>query len=174
MTDQLFAYGDPRYDDEENKVVLELHTNIVALMGRLEEDVLRQGLIELGWTPPPEPGKEKKMDNLVRIDNIKMLRESLCRGQDALTINWSEDCSRHSARIQQLIDQLDILRPLGPDGKHGDRHTPYCGCDDQKSKKAICFGCGSIIYIQPDNTIGWHLSAGTSSPCKLSNALVSM
>jgi hypothetical protein len=27
------------------------------------------------------------------------------------------------------VDQLDVLRPLGPDGTHGDLHTPHCGCD---------------------------------------------
>jgi hypothetical protein len=30
--------------------------------------------------------------------------------------------------LQVLIDECDRMRPLGPDGKHGDRHTVECGC----------------------------------------------
>lgn len=68
-------------------------------------------------------------------DSPKMLREALClaqwtlldhaqRGMDAGTVPG------HVARLGDLIAQLDRHRPLGPDGKHGDRHTPTCGCED--------------------------------------------
>lgn len=32
--------------------------------------------------------------------------------------------------INRLIGLLDLHRPLGSDGKHGDLHTPTCGCVD--------------------------------------------
>lgn len=32
-------------------------------------------------------------------------------------------------RIAALINQIDLHRPLGPDGTHGDRHTATCGCE---------------------------------------------
>ena len=53
----------------------------------------------------------------------KMLREKLvaARAPDALT---------HEA-IRRLVEILDLHRPIGPDGKHGDLHTPTCGCEDQ-------------------------------------------
>jgi hypothetical protein len=54
----------------------------------------------------------------------KMLREYLCSQQhyapDRLTSN----------EIGHLIAVLDRHRPLGPDGKHGNLHTPTCGCED--------------------------------------------
>jgi hypothetical protein len=63
----------------------------------------------------------------------KQLREVLCSLQIAVT--WAIDfgivaphmCIR---RIGCIIDACDAHRPLGPDGKHGDRHTKTCGCDE--------------------------------------------
>lgn len=64
----------------------------------------------------------------------KMLRETLCAAQTAIaahTSGWrAHDAAQHVARLSTLISALDALRPLGPDGKHDDRHTPWCGCDD--------------------------------------------
>lgn len=65
------------------------------------------------------------------VDNVKMLRETLCLAQVGITNRMpAQDAWPHLDRLQRLIDQLDAHRPLGPDGKHGDRHTPTCGCDD--------------------------------------------
>lgn len=64
-------------------------------------------------------------------DGPKMLRETLCVAQTRIG-NSDPDRSRtreHIERLQRLIDECDRHRPLGPDGKHGDRHTPTCGCD---------------------------------------------
>jgi len=63
----------------------------------------------------------------------KMLRETLCTAQAAIyrATGTGDRDDEHVARLQVLIDALDVLRPLGPDGKHGDRHTPWCGCDEQ-------------------------------------------
>jgi hypothetical protein len=65
------------------------------------------------------------------LDGPKMLRETLCVAQ-AMIGNFHLDRGRkreHIDRLQRLIDACDAHRPLGPDGKHGDRHTPTCGCD---------------------------------------------
>jgi hypothetical protein len=67
----------------------------------------------------------------IRIDNVKMMRETLCIAQTAINehyVNWS---TSHVKRLGELIRELDKHRPVGPDGKHGDRHTPTCGCKDK-------------------------------------------
>jgi hypothetical protein len=64
-------------------------------------------------------------------DGPKMLRETLCVAQARIG-NSPYDESRkreHIERLQRLIDECDRHRPLGPDGKHGDRHTDTCGCE---------------------------------------------
>jgi hypothetical protein len=65
----------------------------------------------------------------VRDDDLKMLREALCASQ--ALIGRSEQYKHHSKRLGQLIDEIDIHRPLGSDGKHGSLHTPTCGCEDK-------------------------------------------
>lgn len=54
-----------------------------------------------------------------------MLREHLCEQQ----VHAPDDRTRDA--IQQLINLLDVHRPLRPDGKHADLHTPTCGCEDR-------------------------------------------
>lgn len=61
--------------------------------------------------------------------SLKMLRETLCRVQSAHGV-WPVHPRQDMERVQVLIDQIDKHRPLGPDGKHGDRHTATCGCED--------------------------------------------
>lgn len=63
--------------------------------------------------------------------NPKMIRETLCVAQSRIGASHLDESRKweHINRLQSLIDQCDVLRPLGPDGKHGDRHTPYCGCE---------------------------------------------
>lgn len=56
--------------------------------------------------------------------DLKMLRETLCRAQ-----NDANDSDMR--RLSALIAEIDRHRPLGPDGKHGDLHTPTCGCEDR-------------------------------------------
>lgn len=55
-------------------------------------------------------------------DSLKMLRETLCSVQRTAG-------ALHRDRIGRIINEIDRQRPLGPDGKHGNRHTPTCGCD---------------------------------------------
>jgi len=67
-------------------------------------------------------------------DDPKMLRETLCVAQAAIHhSDYAMDhrAAEHTARLGRLIAACDRLRPLGPDGKHGDRHTAECGCEDQ-------------------------------------------
>lgn len=63
-------------------------------------------------------------------DTPKMLKETLCVAQQAYG-QYRSDNSRwqeHMDRLQRMIDECDRMRPVGPDGKHNDRHTPNCGC----------------------------------------------
>lgn len=71
-------------------------------------------------------------------DSVKMLRETLCRAQTAIGSTCvsprreiRERAERDIAVLQRLADDCDRQRPLGPDGKHGDRHTATCGCEDK-------------------------------------------
>ena len=70
----------------------------------------------------------------IEIENLKALRESLCVAQSAIGQAYGQRQSEYTTSkiktIQKVLDQIDILRPLGPDGKHGNRHTEYCGCED--------------------------------------------
>lgn len=65
----------------------------------------------------------------------KMLRETLCLAQGLVSRSVAADAGadnrkHHVRRLESLIRECDRHRPLGPNGKHGDRHTPSCGCDD--------------------------------------------
>lgn len=64
---------------------------------------------------------------------VKGLRETLCVAQTAVgALPLHPDGVRsHTARLQALINECDRHRPLGPDGTHGDLHTPTCGCEDR-------------------------------------------
>lgn len=65
-------------------------------------------------------------DLSVPASSLKMLRETLCRAQSLLALDYHD-----VMRIQMLCDEIDRHRPLGSDGKHGDRHTATCGCEDR-------------------------------------------
>ena len=58
-------------------------------------------------------------------DTLKMIRESLCRIQSVGISDYDSDL------LQRMINDIDRQRPLGPDGKHGKRHTLLCGCEDR-------------------------------------------
>lgn len=65
-------------------------------------------------------------------DDPKMLRETLCVAQAAVA-GIPTDTDRkneHIGRIGRLIRECERHRPTGPNGKHGDQHTPTCGCED--------------------------------------------
>lgn len=62
----------------------------------------------------------------------KMLRETLLSASYTMR-NFSRAGNKesHLDHLKRLIDECDRKRPLGPDGKHGKRHTEECGCDDR-------------------------------------------
>lgn len=69
---------------------------------------------------------------MIQPFDVKMAREALCVAQTDVGSNTErshDDRIRVIMRLQQLIDLMDMLRPLGPAGTHDDRHTPFCGCD---------------------------------------------
>ncbi len=53
----------------------------------------------------------------------KHLREVLCKQQA-----HAPDLFTRS-QISRLVQVLDVHRPLGSNGKHGDLHTTTCGCE---------------------------------------------
>lgn len=66
--------------------------------------------------------------------SLKSTREALCLAQSALLNFWPAEGDRPKDRadtLQGLIDDIDRQRPLGSDGKHGNRHTATCGCEDR-------------------------------------------
>ncbi|MBD3941961.1 hypothetical protein IF188_09665 [Microbacterium sp. NEAU-LLC] len=86
---------------------------------------------------------------VVPAERLKMLRETLCRAQSALRVTegWVDDAQSSETdaqamerfvklmydidQIAELVREIDRHRPLGIDGKHGDLHTPTCGCGDR-------------------------------------------
>lgn len=72
---------------------------------------------------------------MVNIDvkDLKSLREALCVGMSAIGQVYGEDQVTYKMAyiriLNDLTDKIDVLRPLGPNGKHGNRHTEFCGCD---------------------------------------------
>ena len=64
----------------------------------------------------------------VNSRDLKMMREALCVAESHLL--HSNQYSGHGKLIGPLIREIDKHRPLGPDYKHGKRHTQTCGCED--------------------------------------------
>lgn len=65
-------------------------------------------------------------------DGPKMLRETLCAAAQSLigNSNLNDDHrTEHVNRLQRLINQCDMHRPIDSDGKHGEMHTMTCGCE---------------------------------------------
>lgn len=65
----------------------------------------------------------------------KMVREALCVAAHAVNMHVTE-INQHGAPevLAALIRECDRHRPLGPDEKHGQRHTPTCGCEDMPER----------------------------------------
>lgn len=60
----------------------------------------------------------------IASSDLKMLREHLCLAQTLMK-------GQGGRRLQDVINEIDRHRPLGPDGKHGKLHTNSCGCEDE-------------------------------------------
>jgi hypothetical protein len=71
----------------------------------------------------------------------KMLLETLCVVEWALQeverqrpgYNAGGTIDTHLERVRALMDECNRKRPTGVGGKHGDLHTPECGCDARRS-----------------------------------------
>jgi hypothetical protein len=65
-------------------------------------------------------------------DTPKMIRETLQMALGALASgNTSSGAfDTEIARIVRMIKYIDMIRPVGSNGKHGNQHTPLCGCED--------------------------------------------
>lgn len=76
----------------------------------------------------------KMVPIMVPANMLKTIREDLCVAQSAVsyyraTISPNTPITRIT-RLGDLINQIDINRPLGSNGKHGNLHTDTCGCED--------------------------------------------
>lgn len=74
-----------------------------------------------GWPPTIERPPMKTPDHWAP----KWLAEALWSQQA-----YAPDSLTREA-IEYLSDLLELHRPTGPNGKHGDLHTPTCGCEDK-------------------------------------------
>lgn len=59
----------------------------------------------------------------------KALHEAFCYAQTYLPDTDQGKYFRFV--LQDLLNELERQRPLGPDGKHGNLHTESCGCEDK-------------------------------------------
>jgi len=59
----------------------------------------------------------------------KSLHEAFCYAQTYLPD--TDEGNYFRSVLQDLIDILDVHRPLGQDGKHTSLHTETCGCEDK-------------------------------------------
>lgn len=59
----------------------------------------------------------------------KSLHEAFCYAQTYLP-NTSQG-NYFRLVLQELINDLEVMRPLGSDGKHNYLHTETCGCEDK-------------------------------------------
>lgn len=79
-------------------------------------------------------------------DGPKMLRETLAVAQARIGQTDEPRKRDHLDRLQRLINECDRKRPLGPDGKHDDRHTSECGCEETMSGADVVPRCQ---YVTP-------------------------
>lgn len=95
---------------------------------------------------------------LLEIKDPKTARDLLCVAQHRML---------GFTKIQELIDAIDVIRPLGPDGKHGDRHTENCGCQD-KGGRLWCIRCHQEIRLGSNwrgNLQGYFHIESKRMPC---------
>ena len=126
---QLAMYQN-RLDNHEHGTVLWADLDVTARAGYLKEAKRTIGALGLlGWAPVNLRGVLYLHGSAA---DLKMLRETLAVAQSAIAARDPEYRVReHLERIDRLIAEIDRQRPLGPDGKHGDRHTATCGCEDR-------------------------------------------
>lgn len=96
----------------------------------------------------------------VEIGNLKMAREALCASSFSLSETYKDKdrVKEFVGFVERIIKEIDILRPLGSDGKHGDLHTPWCGCEDSPFK--FCEGCERVIIFNESTKRWTHEHSG--------------
>lgn len=77
------------------------------------------------------------------MHTLKSLREALCDQQTES--EWPDSIA---SAVDVLISMIDSHRPLASNGKHGDLHTPTCGCDDivnqqVRDDRSMCATCAT-------------------------------
>ena len=69
-------------------------------------------------------------------DNPKALRETLLVAIHTMqNFSMANRKGDHIDRLRRLVAECDRKRPLGMDGRHGNRHTNECGCDISESDR---------------------------------------
>lgn len=73
----------------------------------------------------------------------KTLREAINVATVAIRSFYGSDheYGRYLRPLEELGRECDRMRPTGPDGKHGDRHTRECGCGDNPLNRHACPEC---------------------------------
>lgn len=123
---QLAMYHN-RLDQAEYNTAAWADLDVVGRAQYLKEAKRTIGALGmLGWAPLHPHATLYLTDER---DTLKALRETLCQAESALRATWNDEIDL--LRIGRLIAEIDRQRPLGPDGKHGDLHTPSCGCEDR-------------------------------------------
>jgi hypothetical protein len=87
-------------------------------------------------------------------DSLKMVREALCLAETWLQgVHDTGQAEEARGTLQRLIADIDRQRPLGPDGKHGDRHTPTCGCEDVGGELRLRVDPSGEPLLRPDDVV---------------------
>ena len=70
---------------------------------------------------------------------IKTVGEALSYAETALLKTYPESAQRaHYAEvIAELLRDVARQRPVGSNGKHGELHTPTCGCEDVSASSPV-------------------------------------
>lgn len=93
-----------------------------------------RALAAAGLLADPDAIRQAKAGSVVHSPaSIKSVGEALKYAEAAL-LNFYHDNGQRSMYaeiLRELLADIERQRPTGPDGKHGDRHTPTCGCADR-------------------------------------------
>ena len=111
------------------------------------------------------------MSDLHLDDTLKSIRETLCVASTAVNHvpEYASRAAWDTALIGRIIAEIDQQRPLAADGKHGDLHTPTCGCEDKPTMGRLVGGCtcGHNIAVHG----GWGCSTGCGCEVPMSRLL---
>jgi DnaJ-class molecular chaperone len=83
----------------------------------------------------------------VEVGNVKTAQEMFRLLEGAVQrgeVHGVHSRQSMEAMIHSVLRQLDHMRPVGPDGKHGMLHTGNCGCflEPDEPRMVTCPYCG--------------------------------